>query len=363
MRGNVCIALLLALCLTMTARGQVLFEDSFQLVPRPEWQPLYGEWSVVDRRLVVLRNDYGGAAINLLNIPRPQNFAIEVEWDRGVGSDAIIVVLSYHNPSKYLRFVCGGSVGYGRETLPGKDAVDIDRRGCHIKSEGNIARVEVRGTEISANVNNSAAWQWKANLSGGKIGVGILGDVKIRRYRVLALGDGATPTAPTTTGASPATPTAAVPSPAPFAVDPQDVDALAKQLAEACLSESAPRRIRADAKVAIATFDLIDIPSPSTGKNVVEDLHTSMISAGFRLVERGQINRLLQELQVQSTTAINPATAQKLGQLLGAEYLLVGSVSDRGNFVVTNARLLEASTGKTVAAARVEMRKIPIQRE
>jgi TolB-like protein len=42
---------------------------------------------------------------------------------------------------------------------------------------------------------------------------------------------------------------------------------------------------------------------------------------------------------------------------------LVGSISDRGNFVVINARLLETKTGKAIVASRVEMRKISIKRD
>lgn len=55
--------------------------------------------------------------------------------------------------------------------------------------------------------------------------------------------------------------------------------------------------------------------------------------------------------------------ALEIGKLTGCTLILVGSISDRGGFVVVNARLLETATGDAVAAAEsVEMRKIPISR-
>jgi hypothetical protein len=59
---------------------------------------------------------------------------------------------------------------------------------------------------------------------------------------------------------------------------------------------------------------------------------------------------------------INPATAQKIGQMSGCDIIIVGSIQDQGQFVVINARMLETSSGKALAAERVEMRKIPISR-
>jgi TolB-like protein len=86
-----------------------------------------------------------------------------------------------------------------------------------------------------------------------------------------------------------------------------------------------------------------------------------MINKGFQLVERGQLDKVI-KVKIQLSGAIDPKTAQEISKLTSADLILVGSISDRGNFVVINARLLETKTGKAIVANWVEMRKIPIKR-
>lgn len=152
------------------------------------------------------------------------------------------------------------------------------------------------------------------------------------------------------------------PEPASFVVDPGDLDKLASLLAERCRSDEAIGQLVRDSNVAIATFDAVDIPSPSVVKNIMEDLYTAMIDNDFRLVERGQLDKVMKELKIQSSGMIDPKTAQQIGNLTGATLILVGSVSDRGKFVVVNARMIETKTGRSIIASRVEMQKVPIRR-
>jgi len=152
-----------------------------------------------------------------------------------------------------------------------------------------------------------------------------------------------------------------VPS-APIAVDPNVLKVLAESLREQVTGDAQVAARIAQGQVAISTFSLIDIPSPSVAQNVAEDLTTAMIKARFHLVERGQLDKVLKELKIQNMGLVDSATAQKIGRLSGCDVILLGSISDRGQFVVINARLMETATGKSLAAAQVEMRKIPIQR-
>lgn len=154
-------------------------------------------------------------------------------------------------------------------------------------------------------------------------------------------------------------PYVAPPSPSDFVVEPRDIDNLADSLRKDVDKDPDLRSRLAESQIAIMTFDLIDIPSKSVARNVAEDLYTSMIRCGFRLVERGQSEKAIQELRIQNTGLIDPATASKIGRIGGCDLILLGSISDRGQFVVVNARLMETSTGKSAAAERVEMRKTP----
>jgi TolB-like protein len=171
---------------------------------------------------------------------------------------------------------------------------------------------------------------------------------------------------PTPSGAATATGPGATPqiapAAAPFVVDPNDLDKLAVALRKRVDASPGLQQRVESGRLALVTFTLVDVPSPSVATNVAEDLSTALINNAFNLVERGQLDKILKELKIQDTALIDPATAQKIGQLSGCDVILVGSISDRGQFVVINARLMETATGKSLAAERVEMRKIPINR-
>jgi curli biogenesis system outer membrane secretion channel CsgG len=64
--------------------------------------------------------------------------------------------------------------------------------------------------------------------------------------------------------------------------------------------------------------------------SLVSDMFTTELLRvpGFRLVERSQINRVLQELDLSLTDLISKKSAQQIGQLLGVEAVILGSVSD-----------------------------------
>ena len=101
---------------------------------------------------------------------------------------------------------------------------------------------------------------------------------------------------------------------------------------------------------------------------------TELFKSGkFRVVERERINAILQEKGLVLSGDINPSTAMQIGQLLGAEYLLAGSVTEYGidetnvrtpglrrlpgvsvgkkNFTAAmNCRVFDTSTGEIVWA-------------
>ena len=73
-------------------------------------------------------------------------------------------------------------------------------------------------------------------------------------------------------------------------------------------------------------------------------------SGRFRIVERTQLDQALKELDLNRTDRIDPATAQRVGQLIGAQYLVVGSFQVVGGQIRIDARLLRVETGEVVQA-------------
>ncbi len=149
---------------------------------------------------------------------------------------------------------------------------------------------------------------------------------------------------------------------APFAVSSKDMNELAQKVRKTVESNPALQARIDRSQIALASFDLIDINSKSVAKMVVEDLSTAMIKAGFRLVERGQLETVLKELKIQNTGAMDPRTVQRVGVLSGCDVVMVGSISDRGQYIVINCRLLETATAKGLAAEQQEMPKVTLNR-
>ena len=113
----------------------------------------------------------------------------------------------------------------------------------------------------------------------------------------------------------------------------------------------------------------------SGGGEAMQDVFvTELVKSGkFRVVEREQLAALMEEKHLTLSGDLDPATAVRVGKILGVNYLLTGSVTEYGvtdkgahgrgigrlpgfsagkrNFVAAvNARLIDTSTGEIVWA-------------
>ena len=99
----------------------------------------------------------------------------------------------------------------------------------------------------------------------------------------------------------------------------------------------------------IAVSDFVGKPA-EIGQEIAETLGTDLAkSERITLVERSQLGQALRELRLQSTGLTEPAQARKVGKLVGADAIIVGSFYLRGNQIVINARVVDVRTGKVMA--------------
>jgi TolB-like protein len=70
----------------------------------------------------------------------------------------------------------------------------------------------------------------------------------------------------------------------------------------------------------------------------------------FRVVERSQLDKALEELKLNRSEAVDPSTAQRVGRLIGARYLIVGSFQVFEGQMRLNARMIRVETGEIVQA-------------
>jgi curli biogenesis system outer membrane secretion channel CsgG len=101
------------------------------------------------------------------------------------------------------------------------------------------------------------------------------------------------------------------------------------------------------------------------GATAAQDVFvTELVKSGkFRVVEREQLEALMQEKGLTLSGDVDPKTAVRVGKLLGVNYLLTGAVTEYGNTDVSgggggvfagkrkfvaalNARIIDTSTGE-----------------
>jgi TolB-like protein len=73
---------------------------------------------------------------------------------------------------------------------------------------------------------------------------------------------------------------------------------------------------------------------------------------GVTVVERERLEAVLTELKLQQTKAFDAKKRQKIGQLLGAQFVLIGAMNLGGTTLAIDAQLIEVQTGAVRVAAR-----------
>jgi TolB-like protein len=98
------------------------------------------------------------------------------------------------------------------------------------------------------------------------------------------------------------------------------------------------------------TTSITDSMFASMGATISEMLTTSLINWGtYRVIERRQIDRVLQEQALGQSGALEPETASAVGNLLGVSAVVVGNISKPAAFEA-DARILSVATGEALAA-------------
>jgi len=89
-------------------------------------------------------------------------------------------------------------------------------------------------------------------------------------------------------------------------------------------------------------------------KGLADMIITDLVAwDGVAVVEREKLEAVMAELELQRTAAFDKATAVKVGRLLGAQYLLSGSMVSVAPELRIVARLAKAETAELVASASV----------
>lgn len=135
-------------------------------------------------------------------------------------------------------------------------------------------------------------------------------------------------------------------------------ESLDLRLAE--LSRQIASKIEAGQKQKIAVLEFTDLQGSVTdfGRYIAEELITRLYDSNkFKVIERQLLNKVIAEQKLSLTGMVDPASAKKLGNVLGVDAIVSGTIADRGESLKVNARLISSETGEIFSAAATDIAK------
>ncbi|MFZ5562662.1 MAG: CsgG/HfaB family protein [Thermodesulfobacteriota bacterium] len=121
-------------------------------------------------------------------------------------------------------------------------------------------------------------------------------------------------------------------------------------------AEPAPTQ---DRTLAILPFENNSVTDPATYDPLKSGLSVMLITelansgVSFKLVERDRIRALIDEMSLGQTGVIDPATAARMGKLLGAQTIGFGAFMVMDKNVRIDMRIIEVETGAMVMAESI----------
>ncbi|MFA7007612.1 MAG: CsgG/HfaB family protein, partial [Elusimicrobiales bacterium] len=131
------------------------------------------------------------------------------------------------------------------------------------------------------------------------------------------------------------------------------------ELARIASAIEAGLKDRPAAKIAVLEFPYTN-GKASDGPVIVQERLTTLLAGNGKLtlIERNLLNKVLGELKLQASGAVNEEAALKLGKLLGADAVVTGTLNDlKEGETEVNARLVETGSGKILSAGAAGIKK------
>ncbi len=113
-------------------------------------------------------------------------------------------------------------------------------------------------------------------------------------------------------------------------------------------------------KIAIMEFPDLHGTISEFGKFIPEELTTRLfMTRRFEVLERQLLNKILEEQNLGISGLLDASSAAQIGKLLGVDAIVTGTVTDMGNMIRINARMIATETAGVFAVASVSIEKEP----
>ncbi len=111
-------------------------------------------------------------------------------------------------------------------------------------------------------------------------------------------------------------------------------------------------------QIAIMEFPDLNGRISDLGKFIPEELTTRLFKTKrFEVVERQLINKILDEQKLAMTGIVDASSAAQVGKMVGVDAVVTGTITDLGEQIRLNARMISTETAGIFAVASVSIRK------
>jgi len=115
-------------------------------------------------------------------------------------------------------------------------------------------------------------------------------------------------------------------------------------------------------KIAIVEFSDLNDNVNDLGRFLAEKLINELIQnkgdKGYEIVERRQLNKVLKQLKLSSSGLLDPKSMKEVGKILNVDSIVTGSLTDLGNDIDVNARIISVESAKIIAVASTTIPKV-----
>jgi TolB-like protein len=128
--------------------------------------------------------------------------------------------------------------------------------------------------------------------------------------------------------------------------EPESLDLSVAGVADQLAQQLSGRRW----SVAVPDLATLDGRLTVLGRYVAEELITTLYARRVAVVERSLLDRTMSELRLGTTDLMDSAQVKRFGYLVGAQAIIAGTLTDLGDAIKLNVRVVDVETGQVVGA-------------
>jgi TolB-like protein len=115
---------------------------------------------------------------------------------------------------------------------------------------------------------------------------------------------------------------------------------------------------RGNKNVTIAIFDFVNINGKTSvlGRYLVEQISNYFFqNSDLKIVERAQIDKVLKEQEFGMSGNVSDETAARIGHMLGANAVTIGTLTKVGNRISVNIKIVDSETASLISSGSTEI--------